>query len=91
MIDEQPVGVLALEERPTELFLALIEILPSHQGQGLGSAVISDVQRRAAARGLPLTLRVLRVNPAQRLYQRLGFVLSAETVTHLFLVWHPPP
>jgi ribosomal protein S18 acetylase RimI-like enzyme len=34
-----------------------------------------------------VTLQVLKVNPARRLYERLGFRVTGETPTH-FLMLH---
>ena len=57
-----------------EIFLLLIELLPNHRGQGLGSRLIRTVLDRAAAEGKPLVLNVLEVNRrAYELYRRLGF------------------
>jgi ribosomal protein S18 acetylase RimI-like enzyme len=85
----QPAGVLALEERPDELYLALIELAPAFQNQGLGGEIISTVMRSAAAQGRPVALQVLKVNPARALYERLGFRLREETPTHYSLIWQP--
>ncbi len=36
----------------------------------------------ADSRGVPVRLRVLKVNPARRLWERLGFRVARETETH---------
>jgi GNAT superfamily N-acetyltransferase len=85
VVEDQDAGALAVERGPAELFLASILILPEHQGQGLGTAVIQDLVREAEPLGLPVTLRVLKVNPAIRLYRRLGFHPVEETPTHFVM------
>lgn len=85
VFEGRDVGVLEVEERPGEVFLANIEIAPEQQGRGLGAAIIADLLRDAAARGLPVTLQVNRVNPARRLYERLGFVETGRTETHYLM------
>jgi ribosomal protein S18 acetylase RimI-like enzyme len=82
-------GVLRVDETPETLFLVLIELAPEFQGRGLGAQIIRDVQERASARGLPVTLQVLKVNPARRLYERQGFRLTGETETHFLMRWDP--
>ena len=68
------VGRLDVDYGDEEYFLLLIELLPSHRGQGLGSRLIRTVLDQAAAEGKPLTLNVLEVNRrAYELYRRLGF------------------
>jgi phosphoribosyl 1,2-cyclic phosphodiesterase len=42
-----------------------------------------ELLAEARTAGLPVRLRVFRVNPAQRLYRRLGFVVTGETETHV--------
>ncbi len=74
MVDGKDVGAISVEERDGRLHLDLIELLPDRQGQGIGTALITEFVSRAHAKGLVATLEVLRVNkPAQRLYERLGF------------------
>lgn len=86
LLDGRPIGVLSLQEQPTETFLALIEILPDYQGQGIGTAVIKDVIHTAHQHNRPVTLHVLKTNhPAHRLYQHLGFTITAETPTHFHM------
>ena len=76
------IGVIAIEEREDEVFLSKIYLLPAAQGQGIGTLLIRDVLRRAATRGMPVTLQVLHGNPARQLYERLGFVPVEKTATH---------
>ena len=73
VVDGQDVGLISVERRPAQLFLATIEILPEYQNRGVGSAVLMAVLAQAQAEGLPVGLQVLKVNPARRLYERLGF------------------
>jgi ribosomal protein S18 acetylase RimI-like enzyme len=79
------VGVLAVEHRPDDWFLANFEIAPVAQGQGLGATIIRDLLATAARDGLPARLQVLKVNPARRLYERLGFAITGETPTHYLM------
>ncbi len=57
-------------------------ILPEHQGKGLGTAVIRSVINQAQREGVSLYLNVLRVNPARKLYERMGFQVIDETRFH---------
>jgi tRNA(Arg) A34 adenosine deaminase TadA/ribosomal protein S18 acetylase RimI-like enzyme len=78
----QDVGVLSVLRRVTDIFLVSIELLPACQGQGIGTHLIRTLMDEAHQQGVPLTLQVLKVNPARRLYERLGFSISGETPTH---------
>ena len=71
----EAVGVLEVEERDDELFLANIDIRPEWQSRGIGSSIVRSLQERARDAGKPLALQVLHVNArARALYERLGFV-----------------
>ncbi|MFS7872425.1 GNAT family N-acetyltransferase [Streptomyces asiaticus] len=66
-------GMLHVEHRPTEIYLARIELHPDHQGRGIGSQLIRSLLLQARQQGRDLALDVLVVNQrAQALYQRLG-------------------
>jgi ribosomal protein S18 acetylase RimI-like enzyme len=83
MVDEQQIGVLEMEERSSEVYLANLRILPRFQGQGWGTRTLGDLLREAQELGVPLTLQVLRVNVgARQLYERLGLRVIEETPTH---------
>ena len=82
VVDGRDVGGLALETRDDELFLSGIYILPDYQNRGLGTTLLRDLLAQAERSGLPVSLQVLKVNPARRLYERLGFTVVGETETH---------
>lgn len=85
----QAVGLLHVERTSSEIFLANLQLHPSAQNQGLGSAVVRELCAEAKARSVPLRLQVLKVNPARRFYDRLGFTVTGETASHVRLVWTP--
>lgn len=86
---EEKIGVISTERKRDEVFLAKIYILPEYQGQNIGTELIKVVMEEAFDCGLPVTLRVLKVNPAKRLYERLGFVVTDETETHYLMKVSP--
>ncbi|MFF0795124.1 GNAT family N-acetyltransferase [Streptomyces spiralis] len=76
--DSTDAGMLHVEHRPTEIYLARIELHPDHQGRGIDSQLIRSLLHQARRQGRDLTLDVLVVNQrAQALYRRLG--LHEET------------
>jgi GNAT superfamily N-acetyltransferase len=78
----QDVGVISIVRQETGMFLSNIELLPDYQGRGIGTYLIKTLLNEAHQKALVLTLRVLKVNPARQLYERLGFAISGETATH---------
>lgn len=82
MLHGQPIGLLSVQQSDNELFIRSILIVSEYQSKGIGSFIISNVIEQAQQQGRPVTLQVLKVNPARRLYERLGFVIEDETETH---------
>ena len=79
-------GMLMLEERPEEVFLRAIEIHPDYQKQGIATGIITQIIANGIQKGKPVRLYVLKVNPAKKLYDRLGFVVVEETSTNYIML-----
>jgi RimJ/RimL family protein N-acetyltransferase len=59
--------------------LAGLQLLPAHQGRGLGTRVVRDLMAEAADSGRAFGLSVEKDNPrARALYERLGLVVVGE-------------
>lgn len=81
----EPIGCISVQRPGHEIFLAAIEIAPEHQNQGIASQLIQELLDESDRSYLPVTLSVLKVNPARRLYERLGFKCTGETPTHYLM------
>lgn len=91
-VDNRDVGVIAIEQRDEELYIALIEILPEFQGRGVGTSLLGQIIESAHKRGYPVTLHVLKSNaPAHRLYERLGFTIIEDDKEHRCKMASAPP
>jgi ribosomal protein S18 acetylase RimI-like enzyme len=81
------VAMWRIEERAEDLYLAMIEVAPSHQGRGIGTELVRRLLERASAAGKAARLQVMKANPAaRRLYERCGFLVERETATHHVMV-----
>lgn len=80
--DGVAIGRLVLDTAGAHVHLLDLSLMPGARGQGCGGAVLRALQALAAARGLPLALRVGLANPAaRRLYLQLGFAsIGADAV-----------
>lgn len=87
VIDGEDAGYLWVIEKDNEVLLASIRLLPELQNHGIGSKIIRDLLEKSEK---PVRLQVLKVNPAQRLYERLGFEICEETATHFTMKAIPP-
>ena len=84
-LDGEPVGCEWVRRHPDCFELVRIYLMPVVQGRGIGTALVERLLAKARRAGLPARLRVLRANPARRLYERLGFVVTRETATHDYM------
>jgi len=82
----QDIGLFKVVYSPTEVYLDQIQLLPAWQKKGIGTKLITMLQHECAAVNLPITLRVLRLNPALALYERLGFKITRSD-THLHTMY----
>lgn len=89
-LDGAPLGVMAVSDGPDDVWLDELFLEPAVHRQGWGTRLIREVLDAAHARGRPVRLRVLRSNPAQRLYARLGFVVEQASPERVWMVAHPP-
>jgi ribosomal protein S18 acetylase RimI-like enzyme len=87
VIDGKDAGYLWVIEKENEVLLASIRLLTGFQNHGIGSKIIRDLLDKSEK---PIRLQVLKVNPARRLYERLGFEICEETATHFTLKAVPP-
>jgi ribosomal protein S18 acetylase RimI-like enzyme len=86
---DQPIGRLYLDHRDDEIRLIDIALLPEHRGRGLGSRLMRDILAMAKKAGKAVRIHVEQFNPAQRLYQRLGFRKVQDEGPYYFMEWTP--
>lgn len=83
MVNDAPIGRMLVSSGDGSVTLVDISLLPDYRSQGIGNTLIRALIETAAAKGQPVTLQVLRTNPAQHLYQRLGFVVTGQDEMYL--------
>jgi len=84
-----PIGCISVKRLADEILLAAIEIAPERQNRGVGTRIIRELLDECDHKQLPARLFVLKVNPARRLYTRLGFQCIEETSTHYVMIRRP--
>ena len=84
------VGMLQVFTEPDVLRIGEIQIHPAHQGQGIGTRLLTDVLARAEEQGRGVALSTgLHNHGAVRLYERRGFHVVDRTATHVHMTWRP--
>lgn len=83
-------GRLYLDRWPREHRIVDIALFPEHRNQGLATALLRDLIDEAAASGKAVSIHVEKLNPALRLYRRLGFVAAGEHGAYDLMRREPP-
>lgn len=83
LVDNEPIGRMLSAPLTDGCHVVDVALVPSHRGRGIGTLLLE----RLLSEG-PVTLEVAVGNPAQRLYERLGFTTVSATDTDLSLQ-HP--
>jgi GNAT superfamily N-acetyltransferase len=76
--DSEDVGWMQSSIQDDARFLKQIFIDAAFQRCGIGTEIIHRLIDRANRAGEPVTLGVVKINPARRLYERLGFRITHE-------------
>lgn len=85
----QAVGRLEVARGPGEIRVLDITLLADHRNRGVGSVLLRGLLAEGEASDRAVTVHVEPLNPARRLYERLGFQLEADRGLHLLLRWLP--
>ena len=88
-VNGERIGTLTVINRSHDTFVESIYLHPDFQSRSIGTSLMQDIIDMADARRLPVRLSVLKANPAIRLYERLGFLMSGESATH-YQIEHLP-
>jgi ribosomal protein S18 acetylase RimI-like enzyme len=84
-LDGEVVGRLYVARWTDEIRIVDIALLPEHRGNGIGTSLLRELLAEADAAGKSVTIHVERLNPALRLYERLGFSVAEDKGVYLFL------
>jgi ribosomal protein S18 acetylase RimI-like enzyme len=89
VVDGEPAGRLYVHRGDAEIRIVDIALLPEHRGNGVGTLLLGNLLAEADAAGKRVTIHVERLNPALRLYERLGFSVAEDKGVYLFLERRP--
>jgi ribosomal protein S18 acetylase RimI-like enzyme len=76
VFDAADIGWLQTATQEHSLFISQLFVDGPFQRRGIGTEVIHRVINEAARAHLAVTLDVVKINPALRLYERLGFRIT---------------
>ena len=90
LVDGAPAGRLSVARWPEEVRVVDIALLPEYRNIGVGTVLLRRILCEAGAEGKRVTVHVDRVNPARRLYERLGFTSTTDDGVHILMTCLPP-
>jgi ribosomal protein S18 acetylase RimI-like enzyme len=85
LVDGEPAGRLYVHRGRSEIRIVDIALLPEHRGNGVGTRLLEELLAEGDADAKSVTIHVERMNPALRLYERLGFSVAEDKGVYLFL------
>ena len=77
-VDGSDAGWLQTTTQDDGVFIAQLFVDAPLQRRGIGTAVMNRLITNAARLNHPVSLAVVKINPAVRLYERLGFHITHE-------------
>lgn len=87
VVDGVDTGWLQISESEQEISLYQIHIGPGYRSRGIGTRLMQDLLARGRQQRKPVSLYVVRNNPARALFERLGFKVVGEDETKLHMRW----
>jgi GNAT superfamily N-acetyltransferase len=89
--DGADIGWLQISRSAESIHLHQVHLCASYRNRGIGSHLIRGIMERARDAGLPMTLNVIRGNPAIALYLRLGFKVVSQDAELIRMRWEAAP
>jgi GNAT superfamily N-acetyltransferase len=86
---EEVIGRLYVDRSETAWLVLDLALFPERRGQGIGTQLLTRILAEAGAVAKPVRMHVERFNPAQHLYDRLGFRQIEDQGVYLLLEWNP--
>jgi GNAT superfamily N-acetyltransferase len=85
----EDIGWLQTKTTDSTLFLGQLYLSGHMQRQGIGTGVLQMLIEEARRAGKLVTLGVVKINPARRLYERLGFQRTHEDRHKVYMQLEP--
>ena len=87
LVANEPAGRLYVHRRESEIRIMDIALFPGFRGRGIGTQILENILGEGARTQRPVTIHVEAFNPAQRLYDRLGFKRVGSNGVYHLLEW----
>lgn len=89
LLYDETVGFLGYNQTEIQIDDISIQMIEKAQNKGIGSTFLLYLIQLSAEINKPLCLKVIKTNPAQNLYIRLGFEVYSETEVFYYMRYIP--
>ncbi len=89
LLNDETVGFLGYDEQEDRIDGITIQMVEKAQNKGVGSHYLEQIMRLSNESNKLIFLKVFKSNPAQKLYERFGFVVYSETASHYLMRYSP--
>ena len=89
LVEGELAGRLIVHRWEREIRIVDIALLPGFRGRGIGSRLLAPLLDEGVETGADVTIHVEKVNPAMRLYERLGFEPVGDEGVYLKMARRP--
>jgi GNAT superfamily N-acetyltransferase len=90
MTGEARAGRLYADRQESQILIVDLTLLPEFRGQGIGRALVSDLQSEAASLEKVLTGHVEKWNPASDFWRHMGFLTADGDDIYHPISWSAP-
>lgn len=87
MVGGEVIGLLETSREPDHVVIRNVALVEGWRNRGVGSALLRELARQTP---LEIRLHVLKVNPARRFYERLGFRVTGDPEEYWWEMARPP-
>lgn len=91
LAEQTPIGRLYEVDWEDAIRIIDISLLPEWRNQGIGKYLINTIIQRSIEKQIKVSLHVEQHNPAQFLYERLGFIRQEEQGIYYLMERQPLP
>lgn len=87
LFNDERAGRLIYSTEHSDLHIVDLAILSAFRNRGISTKILQWFFKQSRQSGLPVRLYVEKLNPAFKLYERLGFKIAADVNSHFQLEW----
>jgi ribosomal protein S18 acetylase RimI-like enzyme len=89
LFEGEPAGRVYVHRGEDLISILDLAVLTRWRKRGIGTSIITSLQKEAEETGRRLGVYVENFNPSQRLFRKLGFSVASEDEMNVYFEWTP--